>query len=505
VGLARTLRLEVVPQVRVEALPLEPQEYFVLSRVEGRATVAEIIGASGLGAVATEQILERLLALGALRVDEGPVAAPTSEGAPRKRHSTQELRAQAQDRRRRVLQQQLVAGRRPTPAPGVEGSTVPAWTPDMALDEDLPAPLGMIEPEPGLVIEPVPPDDPRIDPTLGLSVAEQRSLLALEDGLDALDPFELLGLRPTHDLKLIRDGFRDASRRLHPDAHHGRELGRFGSLLGTLFARAKAAHAALQKPEVRAPLVEAMEARQAERLRRQQERLAAQQERIAAQQAAHKAAQEARERREEQAAAERREARTAQRADRERERMTAAMQAKVAEYLQAASDAQATENYARAANNYRLAMQLDPDDPEIRARWETVRSIARRRRAKDAFTRACALVDVGHVDQAIQSFLEAAEADPTLEHLARAADAVRERDPGRARDLAMAALRLLTEEESGSTPPRPSVIADLRLMIGRAFLAAGQAQSASEQARLVQRLRPGDPQARALLNSAKVT
>ena len=57
-GLPRTLRLELVPQVRVETLPLGPQEYFVLSRVEGRATVAEIIGASGLGAAITEQIVE---------------------------------------------------------------------------------------------------------------------------------------------------------------------------------------------------------------------------------------------------------------------------------------------------------------------------------------------------------------------------------------------------------------------------------------------------------------
>jgi len=490
VGLPRTLRLEVVPQGHVETLPLEPQEYFVLSRVEGRGTVAEIIGASGLGAAVTEQILERLLELGALRVDEGP-GAPPPDGLARKRHSTQELRAQAQDRRRRVLQQQLAAGRRLTPAPVAPLEGVPVMLepgPFATLDDDPILPVA---------IEPVAADDPRLDPSLGLPSAEQRHLLALEDRIEDLDPFTFLGMAPTHDLKAVRDAFRDASRRLHPDAHHGRELGRFRALLGTLFARAKAAHAALQSEEVRAPLVAAVEEERAERRRRREAE-------EAARRAARAAAEEARLRREHEAAAERREARTVQRAERERERLAAAVKAKVAEYLQAAADAEAMENYARAANNYRLALQLDASD-ELRARWDTARTIARRRRAKEAFARGCTMVEVGQVADAMHSFLEAAEADPTYEHLAHAADAVREQDPTRGRNLAMEALRLLAEEEKGPFPPRPGVVADLRLMIGRAFLAAGQAQSAIEQARLVQRLRPGDPQARALLNSAKVT
>lgn len=504
VGLPRTLRLELVPQVRVETLPLGPQEYFVLSRVEGRATVAEVVAASGLGAAATEEILERLLQLGALRVDDGPVAASApasgSTSAPvRQRQSTQELRAQAQDRRRRVLQQQLAAGLRPPAplAPGEEHSLAPVLGPEL---EAGPPPLAATDDDelpPLPAMAPVPLDDPRLDPSLGLPLVEQQYLLALEDRLDELDPFTFLGLAPTHDLKVIRDAFRDASRRLHPDAHHGRELGRFRGLLGTLFARAKAAHAALQREEIRAPLVASVEAERALRRREREEQ-------EAAWRAAQAAAEERRARREQAAADERRTARTAQRADRERDRMAAAIKAKVAEYLQAAADAEAMENFARAANNYRLALQLDPSD-EIKARWETARGVARRRRAKEAFARACTLVEVGHGAEAVPSFLEAADADPTLEHLAHAADAVREQDPTRARNLAMEALRMLGEDEKGRAPLRPAVVADLRLMIGRAFLAAGQVQSAIEQARVVQRLRPGDPQARALLNSAKVT
>ncbi|MEM9462379.1 MAG: hypothetical protein AAGF11_49985 [Myxococcota bacterium] len=487
-GLSRTLRLVVDPQVRPESLPLGPQEYFVLSRIEGRPSVAEVIGASGLGAGPTEAILKRLLELGAIKGEEGPVPAQ----GPRVRKSTQELRAQAAQRRRRMLAQQLGSAR--------SGSgSYPTVSSDGAEPGDsarAPVPTPAPAPEPersGPIVAPVASDDPRLDDSLGLSRDQQRHLLALEDRLDALTPFELLGLAPTHDLKAIRSAFRESSRTLHPDAYHGRALGRYRELLSALFVRAKHAVAALQRDEIRIPLVDAERAAEEERQRRQAQR-----------DAARKAATELRQRREEEAAAERRVARSQQHAERQRARLAEAVQARIAEYVQAARDAEGVDNYARAANNYRLALQLDPHDEQIRTRWQEVRTVARQRRAKDAFAQACSYVEVGHPSDAVPLFLEAAEADPTVEHLAHAADAVRERDPGRARDLAINALRRLTEGER-HTAMRRTVVADLRLMIGRAFLAAGQAQSAREQAKLVQKLRPGDPGARALLNLAKVT
>lgn len=482
-GLSRTLRVVVDPQVRPETLPLGPQEYFVLSRIEGRPSVAQVIDASGLGAGPTEQILERLLQLGAIKREEGP----QEPRMPRSRKTTQELRAQAAQRRRRMLAQQL--GSRPTTGsnPVIEPTAEPAPPPRPA--EEVVPELDM-----GPVVAPVAPDDPRLDDALGLSRPEQRHLLALEDRLEQLTPFEILGLRPTHDLKAIRGAFRESSRTLHPDAYHGRELGRYRELLSTLFVRAKHAVAQLQSPEVRTPFVEALEAEVEQRRRRQAQR-----------EAARKAAQELRQRRVEEAAAERREARATHRAQRQRVRLAEAVQAKVSAYVQAAIEAEGKDNYAQAANNYRLALQLDPNDTQIRARWQEVRTIARHRRAKDAFAQACSYVEVGHPADAMSLFLEAAEADPTVEHLAHAADAVREQDPGRARDLAINALRRLAEGKTGAASMRPAVVAELRLMIGRAFLSAGQAQSAREQARLVLKLRPGDPGARALLNSAKVT
>ncbi|MCA9653268.1 MAG: J domain-containing protein [Myxococcales bacterium] len=501
-SLARTLRLAVVPGVRFETLPLDPQAFFVLSRIEGRPTVAEILGMSALSAAQTEAILERLLELGALQRVEEPMPS-----RPRVRQSTQELRAQAQDRRRRMLTQQLGQARSSQPTPP-QGTTAPSPrpaqptpVPSVPSSSGAPAPGS---PDPG---SPDPDDprlepvlalvgeaDPRLDPSLGLAVDKQRLLLALEDGRDELTPFQILGIHPTHDLKEIRSAFREASRRFHPDAHHGRELGRFREPLSRLFAEAKTAYQTLQSEEARAPLVDALEQEHQRRRRVRQQR-----------EAARQAAEELRRRREQEQLEQRRAARDAQRVQRERDRLATAAQGKVAEYLQAAADAENMDNFARAANNYRLALQVSPHDEEIRRRWEEARSIARRRRAKDAFARACTYVEVGHHNEAVPLFLEAAEADPTLEHLAHAADSVRQQDPAKARDLAIEALRKLTENERGPAPLRPGVVADLRLMIARAFLAAGQGESARQQVLLVQRVRPKDPEARALLKTLKVT
>ncbi len=454
----------------------------MLSRVEGRPTVGEIIGVSGLGAAQTEKILEKLIELGALTQVQGGARSPTASSP---RVGAADRRAKAEDRRRRLLRQQLGARTRsPTQAPAVKAQPVAAPPP--------PPP----DPEAGpVLVDPVAPDDPRLDDGLGLALFDQRIMLALDDQRETLSPFELLGISPTDDIKDIHQAFREASRRFHPDAYHGRALGPFAQILSRLFVDAKAAHAALQRAEVRAPFVEQRQARA--EARRQEE---------AKRREAAAAAQAERVRREQEQAKERRAQRATERADRERQRLAKARQGKIDELMAAAVEAEGVENFARAANNYRLALQIDPSDEHIRTRWESVRTRARRIRAKDAFSRACTLVELGHGAEATPLFVEAADADPSAEHLAWAADAVREQDSVKAREFAMAALRVMGEGgDKASAKRRPNVEADLRLKIGRAFLAAGQAQSARQQAVLVQRLRPQDPQARALLKSAKVT
>lgn len=491
VSIARTLRLAVPAGVKLESLSLSPEDFFVLSRVERPATVGEIIQTSGLGAAQTEAIVQKLMEIGALKPAEAPASTPSAPRSPRRRTSTRELRAQAQDRRKRLLAQQLGAGRAPTgEQPRVATPTPPAT------EQSAPAPS---EAPAAAVEQPMAAaNDPRVDPSLGLSVDQQRRLLGLDDARDRLTPFELLGLAPTGDLKAIREAFREASRRFHPDAHRGRELGAFRNVLSSLFAEAKHAYDQLQSEEVREQFVAVVEKQRAAQREKQRQR-----------EAAAAAAEELRKQQHAAQQAERRSARAAARADRERQRAHNAARRKIDEYLQAARKAEDDENLARAANNYRLALQFAPNDSQIRADWERTRAGAQQSRAKDAFSRAQRYRDLGHRAEAAPLFLEAAQADPTAEHLAYAADAMRDRDQNQARDLAIAALRSLTAQTGDGNEKTPRMragqIADLRVLIARAFIAAGQAQSARQQLLLVAEVRPKDPEVPALLKSLKVT
>jgi hypothetical protein len=71
----------------------------------------------------------------------------------------------------------------------------------------------------------------------------------------------------------------------------------------------------------------------------------------------------------------------------------------------------------------------------------------------------------------------------------------------------MAALDALGTEQpaSGKKPKRKTAeVAAIHVMIGRAFLAAGQKESAKQQALVAQENRPDDPDVRALLKALKV-
>jgi tetratricopeptide (TPR) repeat protein len=465
------------PDAAVQELALSPEEYFVLSRIEHAVSVGEALVSSGLPADRAEEILNKLVGLGAVIVSEAPTPAP--EAGP-----ASPLRARAHDRRRRVLEAQLRGGNmaRPTPLP-----TPPEPDP-LAVSSP---PLEVSDTE-KLEIELVAADDPRLDPSLPVSIAEQRWILALSDGLETWSDFEVLGLSPTHDVKAIRRAFHVVSRRLHPDTYYGRDLGPYRELLGTLFRRARVAHGELQKSEVRTPHVDRCLAERASNQRQSERREAAKQ-----------ALEDLRRQEQEAALLERRRRREAQQSDRQRQRVRARMHSEASEHLLAAAEAEREGKWAQAANLYRIALQADPEDASLRALWQRTRMAAQRDRAADAFQKALAFASTSQTEVAAALFLEAARANPTVEHLAHAADALSETDHVQAHDFAMAALDALGRGDGAGDDK--SERANLRLMIARAFLAVGQQQTARQQALIAQELSPHDPQVRALLNSIKVT
>src|SRR4051794_11296541 len=70
--------LTLVSSVNVRDLPIGPTEAFVLSRVEGSITRAELVTATGLTAEEIESIVTRLILLGAIEsADRQSMVAPT--------------------------------------------------------------------------------------------------------------------------------------------------------------------------------------------------------------------------------------------------------------------------------------------------------------------------------------------------------------------------------------------------------------------------------------------
>ena len=466
-GLDRSARVVQGGTASIQTLPLSPTDFFVLSRIEGTITVAELLHASGLPVSEAEQILARLVELGAARLETGPPPKPVA----------------ASERRRRTLVQHMEAARTPG-QPHVPIEAAPNPEPEHREPERDPPhwPLSG-------------PDDPRLVKGIELPIGEQRRILGLVDRLDDLSPYEILGIWPTHDLKIVRRAYHEVSRDFHPDSYFGQDLGPYREHLAALFRRATQASEALQDPEMRAPFVDAEIARVAEERRRQQEGEAAQRKQ-----------HELRIAQEEAEAAARRHERAMIRAKRQREALGESVRRQLDAYVVEAREAEREGKLARAANSWRLALQLHPGDHELRTNWERCRDLARHRRAAEAFSRAMNLRDLGQGQEALPLLVEAAEAHGTPEHLAHAAEALGAKDPGKTRKFALAALDALRVDQN-ETPPkrRPPELAKLHVMLARAFLAAGQQATAKEQALIADRNRPGDPEITALLKSIKVS
>jgi hypothetical protein len=465
-------------------IELSPEEYFVLSRVEGTPTVGEILVTSGLPAPDAARILDKLLQVGAV-VTTNVVPTPPARSSRRLR-----LEARIEDRRRKLLAAQFAS--RPQPSRRVSEAEPLAATEAPDADE---AEVLTFERVARPVVD---ADDPRLDPAVAIPIDDQRQILGLADAMDDLSQFEFLGLQATHDIRAIKRAFHETSRRLHPDAYFGRELGSFRPILAELFRRAKLSYAELRDPEVRTPWVDHHIA-EAAHMRRIEEEAEAREQAVV----------ERRRQANEAEAAIRRATRAQERARRQRERLQERMLAQADRYRADAEVAEQRGNDARAANLYRLAMRVDPHNALYEAKWHETRHRARKARAADAFGKAQTFIELGKSDEATPLLVEAAEADPTAEHLAFAADAIRQQDPVRARDLALAALDALGIAESKAkhdktvTRAKAAKLGQLHLMIGRAFLAAGQKQTAKQQALTAEKYCPDDKEVRALLKACK--
>jgi tetratricopeptide (TPR) repeat protein len=223
-----------------------PDEYFVLSRVDGAQTLRQVLLSTGLPVEKGIAIVIKLRGIGALLLP-GETAPPgggkPAPGAPRTVTPGPPLRP-------------------PMPAPDVPTQRLPSSI--LNPQVDAPTMRRAAAPPAPAAARPVAPatvrDDPHLpNPTadelaaLGeiaeIAAIDRRRILALERLVYARDAYALLGVARGTDAKTIKRTYFKLSKEIHPDRFYGKQLGSFKDRLSIVFEAVSRAYAKLTAPE----------------------------------------------------------------------------------------------------------------------------------------------------------------------------------------------------------------------------------------------------------------
>lgn len=187
-------------------IKLSPTEGFVMSRVDGHSSYADLCNVTGLGAAATLEILRKLKSVGLIHnpgeTPKTPVPAQPSDS---------------------VAEPESTRSRRAT--------TRPSKTVLERFDD-------------GSVVDPAELiEGPDLDPVM------KTRLVRAARRMGKLSPHELLGVPADADHKTLKKAYFVASKELHPDRFFGKDLGSFRGLLERLFRAITSAYETLDKPQ----------------------------------------------------------------------------------------------------------------------------------------------------------------------------------------------------------------------------------------------------------------
>ena len=466
--------------VDLRRLPIGPEEAFVLSRVDGRASEVELSHATGLEVPRVRDCLVRLAALGAIAFDSD---APAVSAPP---VSAQPVSAQ------------------PISAP-VESE-----------------PIG----GPVRVIELPAYDAAELEEPVDLDLARKRRILELYYRLDTLNHYQILDLPESADRKAIKNAYFEIVSQFHPDKYFGKNLGSFKTKLERVFARLTEASDTLSRSKPRQEyddyLSTQRKTRDLERMMSAEGPQAAEIERVQHQIEAQAAAAtpvgdvpqfadpEARRR------ALARKLRTnpplrgsgplpssgppsAKQPGGEEfkrhyeERLEAARAKQLEQYLAQVDQALTDKNLTSAANAMRIAASLCPNDPALAQRLEEIQNRAHVELAQS-------YIDQGQYEERSQRFVEAARSyeraargKPTATLYERIAECLLQgnSDLRKAGEYARKAISLAPQD------------AGLRVTLARVYLAAGMKQSAISELERANQQFPADERAKTLLKRIK--
>lgn len=217
-------RLRVSPGFDPLKAAVGPEEYFVLSRIDGTETLREVLLATGLPVDRAVSIVSRLRSIGALLLP-GETTAPPPDAPLQRLSPHRPASPPAGPAVARTASGPIVArtatGSRPAlgrPAAPVHDLSLPGATPEelAALAEDA-----------------------------DLDERERRRILAMARLAHGRDPHALLGVSPSADARMLKLAYFQLSKEIHPDRYYGKRLGSFAARMSTVFEAASRAYARL--------------------------------------------------------------------------------------------------------------------------------------------------------------------------------------------------------------------------------------------------------------------
>jgi tetratricopeptide (TPR) repeat protein len=378
----------------LSTLELEASDAFVLTRIDGRTSTADLCNITGQGERKTLEALERLLAAGLVSITS--VGGDRTSIKLRKKTSRSVGTAQKLDSFHGVA-------------------------PDLARWLNAQGPLGLIPGQRtrgtgtnrfgGMSF-----DGQLLKQVDWLTVERKKEILFLQRYRDEIDHFEFLGIEPTVDKRAIRNAFSDFSRKFHPDTVFRKEIGPFRDYIEEIFRHGTRVYEWLSSDEtVRSRYVEAINQRdetirithvdaRASRadLERKKQKLEGADRRAKLQARLDKNAS-------------RRKMRTRDRAIQQRT-------AKAAEFFEEGKKRLETDSFAAAYNAFRLANQYDPGNEIYQTMLEQAGSKMRIVKAEQVWKRGYLQESLGNFEEAMASYLEACEIWPRHEYCSHIAE-----------------------------------------------------------------------------------
>jgi tetratricopeptide (TPR) repeat protein len=274
-------KLRVSPGFDPLKAAVGPQEYFVLSRIDGAQTLREVLLTTGLPVERAISIVQRLRAIGAVLIPGETVApgaatppmsvaAPAAAAAParpvhapprtvpgaieagvqRGRDRTAAPANPAPGRGPAAANPPGTAARTTGPIPLARGSAAAPPLRRAASNQPPAAPSSDPDPEHDLSL----PGTTAVElaalrEDVALGDRSRRRILAMARLADGRDPWALLGVPAGADARHLKRAYFKLSKEVHPDRYFGQQLGSFTGRLPFVFEALSRAYARLTSPE----------------------------------------------------------------------------------------------------------------------------------------------------------------------------------------------------------------------------------------------------------------